>query len=511
MNSSAVSVAMIGVFRMSSIFNFETLRDQLKKYFDCSLFSFINSSALICVFFAGRFSIDRLVSESYRTKWLELRFLGICFSLFYGAYLFQKKKMKPLQLNWGQVASLIALLIFQIYFLVNASIIGNSLYLYEAYYESFIMFIGLGLIIYHFREEKDFLLFCKLIQILAGLFFALALVGVGNPDLNGPGWAPFGGPITFYRIEFFAFCASWYLASKSHSKYGKLIHLLVGATALYSTLASLSKIAYGATYIILAYLVYNFLVKKNYKEAMRICVLGFFVLVFFSIFHGEVLKMRINKIVDIEEKKIDSFSDSGETSFVPGDIKKIYSNNLSFNDLDDKQKEKMLVLGAYFKESYPNFKEEFASFIRGIDRYVIMLDASTRLRMLVKGYELFKKEKLFGVGVGNYSYTELSYRAPDGRETYRYPHNVLLELLATTGVVGFALFLVALFICFVIFGQLVTFSSLMIFQGYLLFFLLSALFAGDLLDFKVFWFVGWVVIRAHSQTKMDLHDEKEFA
>ena len=49
-------------------------------------------------------------------------------------------------------------------------------------------------------------------------------------------------------------------------------------------------------------------------------------------------------------------------------------------------------------------------------------------------WEMLKKQPLFGVGFGGYSYTN------DKRQRYLYPHNYFLEIGAETGLVGLALF-----------------------------------------------------------------------
>lgn len=69
--------------------------------------------------------------------------------------------------------------------------------------------------------------------------------------------------------------------------------------------------------------------------------------------------------------------------------------------------------------------------------------ASERIRLTQSAIQLFKENPLFGVGLGGFGINYLGY---DGSA---YPHNIFLEFLVETGIVGFVLFLSVIIIAFV--------------------------------------------------------------
>lgn len=488
---------------MSDTFMFKRVEQYLNGYFDRSLAQIMNVFLMVIIFFAGKFSFDRLIDDTLRTRWLEVRLwaLGaLIVSLLFGFYK-NPDKLKGQKLGWLFWFFCAALLVFQSYFVGNLFYLGNILIFQDILYDVVIFLVSFLALIFVFREEKDFILLCKQIQILGFLFFLMALVGVGNPELNGSGWAPFGGPITFYRIEFFVFCASMYLAIKSDIKSEKWVHNIIAATALYSTFASLSKAASLAGILSIGYCFYFLLCRREYKKAIFLCLLVSVVSVLFSQIKGRTLVSRIHVITDLG--KADMATGEIRSSFIPNDIKEIFTNQIEFNSLNESQQDRMRLLGNYFSDVIPDFLADFPSFMRTIDRYVVLHDGSARLRMWANAYDLFKHNKWFGGGVGNYSFIELNYYKPSGQERYTYPHNLLFELLATTGFTGLLLFSIAFLAFLVLFGQaLISFPFLVFFQGYLVFFMLSSMFAGDLLDFKLLWWVGSALIASHLRNKL---------
>ena len=74
---------------------------------------------------------------------------------------------------------------------------------------------------------------------------------------------------------------------------------------------------------------------------------------------------------------------------------------------------------------------------------------SERWKSLVAGWELWKSAPLTGVGMGDIERRSADlYREKWGQEKYKYPHNQLLFVLATTGIIGFILFLAGLLLPF---------------------------------------------------------------
>ena len=112
--------------------------------------------------------------------------------------------------------------------------------------------------------------------LLAMVLFLLALWGVRNEDLNGPGWAPIGGPITFYRIEYLGLCIALYCFMDR----SKTIFLVLICAFFFATWSSLSKIAVAASIVALVPVLVVELARNQYKRLILLSLAllaGFFV------------------------------------------------------------------------------------------------------------------------------------------------------------------------------------------------------------------------------------------
>jgi len=89
----------------------------------------------------------------------------------------------------------------------------------------------------------------------------------------------------------------------------------------------------------------------------------------------------------------------------------------------------------------------------------------------------------------NESYAFTSFNsATSEKEVYRYPHNIVLELLSMTGLVGIALFALSAFVAIQIMIRAVLYDAGAIyFFGYAVFVLITAMVAGDFHDYRMFW------------------------
>ncbi|KHD89996.1 MAG: hypothetical protein OM95_00255 [Bdellovibrio sp. ArHS] len=472
------------------------IKTALEQYFGGHFLQILNAFLMVVVFFSGKFSFARFLDESARVPWLELRIwaiLGIFVSM-----IFLKENRKDLfKMERGVLFFFGTYAVFLTYVFINLFNWGTETHRNDLVYDSLVVIASLILISIQFKDEQGIVRFCKAAELFGGVLFMLCLVGFGNPDLNGSGWAPFGGPITFYRIEFFVFCAAVFLAFKSTKRREQVVHLLFAVVTLYSTFASLSKMATAAAMLAIVYLTYILVSKGDYKKAGLLVLSGVVTFTLFVKTFGTRFVGRINEISNISVEK----SASSEVVFIPDNVKLLYRNDLKFEELSVDQKKKMISVGSFFYDNYPNYQEEFAGFLRFVDRYAIIYDGSARLRMWMEAFDLFKAHRWFGGGVGNYSYTELNYYAKGGMETYRYPHNIFFELVSTTGLVGLALFGLCLFVFLVLVSRAVDkFPAFVFLQGYMLFVFLTSMFAGDLFDFKIFWFMGCALISSARST-----------
>lgn len=101
-------------------------------------------------------------------------------------------------------------------------------------------------------------------------------------------------------------------------------------------------------------------------------------------------------------------------------------------------------------------------FTRGYDNFFEEVNVSSRIRLYQSAWSDFLESPILGKGVGNYFHYGISY-----------PHNIILELLAETGLVGLVLFVMALKP-----KNLAYFKNT--FSVYMLFALITTMFSGDL-------------------------------
>ena len=66
---------------------------------------------------------------------------------------------------------------------------------------------------------------------------------------------------------------------------------------------------------------------------------------------------------------------------------------------------------------------------------VVVVDRSHRVRLLARAWLDFLESPWLGKGLGGYRFVSSTSYDPQPR-TYTYPHNLLLEFLATVGIVG---------------------------------------------------------------------------
>lgn len=104
------------------------------------------------------------------------------------------------------------------------------------------------------------------------------------------------------------------------------------------------------------------------------------------------------------------------------------------------------------------------------------------------------------MGIGNFVFFELNYYAIGGIDSYYYPHNLILDLLASMGIVGFLLFGLVLFVLLILVRQQMRLVPELLFvKGYLLFILITAMVAGGFFDFRIFWFIALAAVLSHSE------------
>jgi hypothetical protein len=220
------------------------------------------------------------------------------------------------------------------------------------------------------------------------------------------------------------------------------------------------------------------------------------VLVAFSYFKGAQMTTRLDRVIGSVAPSTPSPSTPSPSSpssyrLLDENLRAAYRKDVGFQDLSPSQQQKVVALGAMGDGRFADYHADLPKFIRSADQYVIIRDTTSRFRMALEAFDQFMTHKWLGAGIGYYTYTEVTSTSGHGVDTYSYPHNILLEILATMGIGGSGIFLLALIVSvYALSAGERGWTSLMIFKGYLFFILTTALFAGDYHDFRLFWLIG---------------------
>lgn len=474
--------------------------------------------------FSGKFSFDRFVVEASRISWLELRIWASVLACVVALFLMRQGHLKMPILRKELAVGLVLLVSLHGYFIVNVFLVGDASRRTEYVLDFSLVVLWAFLIVFYFRSQSELIIFSIVAEAAAITLFILALMGWGNPELNGGGWAPFGGPITFYRMEFLAFCSGLYLSTVTKTAYIRGFHLLVAGIGLFSALASLSKAAFIAALCVTLVAAFNLLSVKRYKQAAVITTIACVVFSGFLLVKGDLFQTRIEWAtgssipvrpaepalppVEPVVRPVEPASPSWNPQYAYSIrvLEKIQSQNMrSIDELTEEDRTQLLTLWQVFKSGeLPRYRTDLKTFLMSVNGMVVLNDATSRLPMALAAWDAFVSHKWFGIGIGNYSYKSFNSWT-DVIDTYRYPHNIILEILATTGLLGIVLFFVVIFYFLVLLRQGVPQGGPSVyFTGYGIFIFLTALFSGDIYDFRVYWYVGLITLicfHADSQGK----------
>jgi O-antigen ligase len=354
--------------------------------------------------------------------------------------------------------------------------------------------VDLFLILNLIKTEGDIVIFAGIAEGIGVLLFVFCLLGFGRPELSGPGWAPFGGPFTFYHIEFLTFCGALYLSRKSPVKRIRVVHLIIAAIGLFSSYSSLSKAAFVGIFAVTLYYMFWLFSIRKVKHAIGIGALVISVFTFFYLIQGKIVKARVAE-----------FEGVGAGGFDPGNLLErmlpgisIY-DDLRWDALTIDQRNKLINMVELFDLKWfpPYTKENLERLKEFINRVVIQYDASVRVRLILHAWKLFKSDRWFGAGIGNYLVEAINMYTKRV-EKYIYPHNILLEIAASTGLLGLTIFSAALLISLAMSQRLLLGDeNILYFSGYQIFMLVTAQFSGDAFDFRLFWFITLILISSH--------------
>ena len=444
--------------------------------------------ALFVAIFAGRFSFARFFDESARSNWLELRVWFTALAMVGWMALAHRENgtlERGLRSDLRLWLSFLAL--FYAYFLVNALVLGNPVFASQNVADILVTAAQAFLALRIVRSEVDLVWFARIAEGVGMVLFVFCLAGFGNPEVNGVGWAPFGGPATFYRIEFLTFCCALYLYTRDREPVAYL-HLPIAAIGLFSAFASLSKVAFVASLVVVILGTFWLLSTYRRKHALLLLFTAGLTLMVFSELRGELLKARVNEALSAPSLVLEA-----KQEWPLAVMRRIESGEkVTFYDLPARQQEflRLIFTGADL-ERFP-----LPTILQKLSRVMVYDDSSARGRLWLHAWELFRTNPWLGAGIGYYSVEQINLYTKR-IESYRYPHNIVLEVAAATGLVGLSLFALLIFDTFVLLQQRVMKDPSLVFvTGYPLFILIAALASGDYFDFRVFWLFTLIVLAA---------------
>jgi hypothetical protein len=469
---------------------------------------------LFLAIFSGRFTLDRLVGLDLEYPWLELRTLALLGS--YAVYI-MGRRMGALdnENNAFEGRGFLVLLgIFLAYATMNILLLGEREVRGAFFYDIFTVIATLYLVFKYSVSSQLLTGLAIVAEAIGGTLFLLAAVGVGNPDLNGHAWAPIAGPITFYRIEGFAFFSAMYLAWMTDRTGMKFVHYAFAGICLFATLASLSKGALVGLLVSLSLMAFYWVVLSNYRSLVRLVLLITIVGTTFFFTKGWVMSSRIQAGLDMD--KVGGISMSAglsresrptgsndpddleigryQKSMLLGSLLEKYSRQVELEDFTEEELERLDALWVVFEDyGAPDYKINPEGFIRWVNSLIVLGDGSSRLQMAQVAINQFLQHKLFGAGPGSYRFISLG--SGSGKiEVYTYPHNIVLETASVMGLSGIVLFVLA--VCaglVVVVRKLFVNKYALFWLGYISFFTVTALFSGDFYDFRIYWFVVLLV------------------
>lgn len=347
---------------------------------------------------------------------------------------------------------------------------------------------------------------------LAVLLFLLALWGVKNEDLNGAGWAPIGGPITFYRIEYLGLCVALYC----YLNRPNALFLVLISVFFFATWSSLSKIAIVASIIALAPVYVVCFSRNQYKQIALVSIALLTSCLVWQVRLGSTMQLRVAESAVLQQglnsDGIDARQPSGrwpnafrgqigaaKTPF--GDKSGIEALPPGTRALNPGPGTRALNPGQdmFLQSDYCIVTAEITLECRSN----ALTDRSGRLLMFAEAMRGFAQSPIVGNGLGQYVVRSINVRT-DVLEAYNYPHNILAEMAFTGGAVALMLFLSILGYTAHLFANAPIReprSAALVCFGIFMF--LSALAAGNFYDLRLFLClcVGLSVMHTQSQKR----------
>ncbi|MCX7890843.1 MAG: O-antigen ligase family protein [Burkholderiales bacterium] len=469
---------------------------------------------LFVAIFSGRYSFDRVLDESSRMPILEIRYWSLAALVAVIALAPRGASPVPLLPDRNGRWLLIGIVVFHLYLLANLLVIGNPAVRAVEAANLAVIVIIVALTPLVVRARPQVVVFALFGEALGMALFALALAGLGNPDLNGLGWAPLGGPITFYRVEFMAACcALFFILDDRLEAKASLWHWAVFATTLFSALASLSKAATLGAFVAVGALVFVLFARGRIRLGVGLATSTAVVFAAFFWFNQELIERRLavaavstqppaslvarNLLAERARQAgaptvaaREMFADIGSPEAV---LARIYAGeDVTLATVSPEERAMIEAYRVLIGHALPRPDQDLRAFLEGASAYLLVPDGSDRLRMAIGALGYLHSAPWVGVGLGNALYPAVD-RNRDRIDLYYYPHNIFLEQLAVGGIAGFLLFAVPALGALLLIVRRTLFSDASLsFLAYLVFVVVTASLSGNYFDFRLFWVVALV-------------------
>lgn len=336
-----------------------------------------------------------------------------------------------------------------------------------------------------FPNQADLVLLARTAELAAfGLFLVLLSQSVGTVEGLAERWST---SVTTFRIELVGLCTALYLLYVTPQLGWRLLHVAVAVCLIYAALATASRTSILVLPGLLVAFIFYFLVRGRWWV---ISVVGGAILagtLLFSISdRADALVQQLTSVLVAELPMASQIQVAeGENGVsIPDPIEE------AIRRLNDPQFQAYCRQSLQAVSDLPVSVENYSC-----SRYVALPDSTHRLRMMMKALTLLGENPLFGVGAEGYHLT-LAYGEKEAA-TYSYPHNLLLEVAARTGLVGTLLMAIsALGVGAVLVRALVSSQSVVFLCGIPLIYALASLTGGDIYDARSIWAVAAAIAAA---------------
>ncbi len=443
---------------------------------------------LFLAIFAGRFSLDRLL-KTQMDRWGSIE-LWATSGVLLVVYLLARRGFISLGLPDRQTKLFIgAVLTLYLLLTVNLILLSNQAAQTRGLLDHLFLAVHVSLIIAIISSPVMLRRICRIIVASTVFLGTLWVIGTSMGYESTLMRMLLQSKLTIYRLEFFGFACALHTAYSDRMSSWKNYYLIAAAFLLFTVLISAAFAAVAGAFLAIIWMLLWQLSNKNYREAICLitisCLSTGFLVVSKADFYASQVSYRLSGS--------GTFSynigwKNGRDERIISMINSLRGNSLPhLSDLNGEDRQILETYALLYNLRIPQHGEELLRFLWGLSHRIVIFDGSERINYTIAALRDWSEQKVFGQGLGNYSVSNIII-GTNKLETVHYPHNVFLEMLVGAGIIGFGAFCLALFVTFVLVHQAcLHFFPNTAFLGAMVFYLLSASFAGDYYDFRLFW------------------------